>query len=392
MTDRALADVTVLDFSQGVAAPAAGAFFADLGAEVIAIEPPGGKTARNYSSGEALPNIARNKRSLVLDLKAEGSETVLHRLVREADVLFHNNRPDVSEKLGMGYEALSEINPELVYCSVTGYGESGPYRDRPTIDPLAQAMSGLMWMTGEADRKPSRIGASVTDMSTAMTAAFASLAALHHARATGEGQKVETSLFDTAASIMGSWYSLYSMEGSVPGRMGHSWSTYAPSGVFETATDPIYLATPFQYLWERLCEAVDREDWATDSRFETIEDRLEHREALHEELEAEFGDYDRADLLERLHDGGVPASELNDVAAAATDEHLRERGTVTEVEDVDGEEVLAAATPATLSATPRRIDEGPPRAGEHTREVLSHFEFDDDEIDELLEAGVVTGD
>lgn len=389
MAARPLDGIIVLDFSQGVAGPAAGAFFGDLGAEVVSIEPPGGKTARDYAEGSTIPNIARNKRSLVLDLKADGSDAILHRLVREAHVLFHNNRPEVSEKLGMGYESLSAVNPALVYCSVTGYGESGPYKDRPTVDPLAQAMSGLMWMTGEPDRKPSRIGASVTDIGTALAAAFASLAALRHAERTGEGQKVEASLLDTAASVMGSWYTLYSMEGAVPGRQGHSWSTYAPSGVFETATDPIYLATPFQYLWERMCRAVDREDWTDDPRFATDEDRIANREVLLDAIEEEFSRYERDRLLDRLHEAGVPAAEVQTVEQAAADEHLRARGTIQEVENVDGSPVLATSTPALFSATPGRIESRPPRVGEHTREVLADFGYDADEIERFVAGGIV---
>lgn len=384
-----LDDVTVLDFSQGVAGPVAATFLADLGAEVISVEPPGGKTARNYVDGSTLPNIARNKRSIVLDLKADGSDEVLYRLVREAEVLFHNNRPDVSEKLGMGYDVLAEVNPALVYCSVTGYGESGPYRDRPTIDPLAQAMSGLMWMTGEPDRKPSRIGASVTDIGTGLAAAFASLAALRHAERTGEGQKVETSLLDTAAAIMGSWYTLHSMHGEVPDRQGHTWDTYAPSGVFDTATDPIYLATPFQYLWERVCDAVGRTDWKEDPRFTTNEDRLANREVLLETMDAEFSSYHRDELLEQLHAEGVPASEVQTVAQAAKDDHLRERGTVREFVNEDGEAVLATSTPALFSKTPTQFTRRPPKQGEHTREILVEMGYDEAAIEDLFEASVV---
>jgi len=389
MAARPLDDVTVLDFSQGVAGPAAGAFLADLGADVLAIEPPGGKTARKYSGPNVIPNIARNKRSIVIDLKADESTELVQNLVEDADVLFHNNRPGVSERLGIDYETVSEINPALVYCSITGYGETGPYRDRPTIDPLAQAMSGLMSMTGEPDRKPSRIGASVADIGTALAAAFASLGALRHAERTGEGQKVEASLLDTAASVMGSWYTEFDKNGEVPTRQGHTWNAYAPSGVFETATDPIYLATPLEFLWDRVCDAVDREDWQDDPRFETSDDRLENRDALHAEMDEEFSNYERDELLERLHEGGVPASEVQTVGQAAHDPHLHERGTIQEVEDVDGEQVLATATPALFSSTPATIESGPPQTGEHTRELLAERGYDETAIEALIDTGVV---
>ncbi|MDJ1433802.1 CoA transferase [Halostagnicola sp. A-GB9-2] len=384
MREKPLADITVLDLSQAVAAPCAGVLLADFGANVISIEPPGGGSEREYGGGSTMPNFGRNKRSIVVDLKTDDGTDVLHRLVEDADVLIHNNRPGKMTDLGCDYETLSAVNPQLVYCSVTGYGEDGPYRDRPGFDPLAQAMSGLMWTTGEPDRKPSRIGASTIDIGTGIYAAFAIWPALRHARATGEGQKIEASLFDTAAAFMGHWYTLYDKTGEQPQRQGHSWELYAPSGVFETGTDPIYLSTPFQHLWERVAEAVDRPEWIDDPRFETGDDRAENRAELAAELESEFADYERDELLDLLIEAGVPASELKTVAEAARDEHLHERGTLQEIEDVDGSEVTATATPVSLSETPGRIERGPPSLGEHSRDVLAEFGFDDDAIERLV--------
>ncbi|WP_440767165.1 CaiB/BaiF CoA transferase family protein [Natronorubrum sp. DTA7] len=389
MRGKPLADITVLDLSQAVAAPCASVLLADFGANVISIEPPGGGSERKYGGGSTMPNFGRNKRSMVIDLKTDDGTDVLHRLVEDADVLIHNNRPGKMSDLGCGYETLSDVNPRLVYCSVTGYGEDGPYCDRPGFDPLAQAMSGLMWTTGEPDRKPSRIGASTIDIGTGIYAAFAIWPALRHARATGQGQKIEASLFDTAAAFMGHWYTLYDKTGRQPQRQGHSWELYAPSGVFETGTDPIYLSTPFQHLWERVCRAVDRPEWIDDPRFETGEDRVDNRSELAAELEAEFATYERDELLDRLLEAGVPASELKNVAEAARDEHLHERGTLQQVEDVDGSEVTAATTPVSLSETPGRIERGPPSLGEHSRDVLDEFGFDEDTIERLVSDDIV---
>jgi crotonobetainyl-CoA:carnitine CoA-transferase CaiB-like acyl-CoA transferase len=188
---------------------------------------------------------------------------------------------------------------------------------------------------------------------------------------------------------MGSWYTEFDKHGEVPTRQGHTWNAYAPSGVFETATDPIYLATPLEFLWERVCDAVDREDWQDDPRFETSDDRLENRDALHAEMDEEFSNYERDELLDRLHDGGVPASEVQTVGQAAHDPHLHERGTIQEVEDVDGEQVLATATPALFSSTPATIESSPPQTGEHTREVLAARGYDQTAIEDLIDAGVV---
>lgn len=384
MDAKPLADVTLVDASQGIAGPTAGVIFADLGADVIAVEPPGGKTARHYRGGIPMPNVARNKRSVVLDLKTPEGVAVLHDLVEDADAFIHNNRPAKNADLGCDYETLAAINPQLVYCSVTGYGEDSPYSGRPAVDPLAQATSGMMWSTGEPDRNPSRISVSVADYATGIYAAFAMLASIRHARRTGRGQKVETSLFDTAAGFMGHWYTLYDKTGEQPRRQGDSWDTYAPAGIYETATGPIYLATPFQFLWERVPEAVDRPDLLEDPRFESNDARLEHSDELDEELESAFLEYDQEELLERLLDASVPASELKTVAEAAHDEHLHERGTLGRIEDVDGEEVIATTSPVRYSETPVEIERGPPQVGEHTREVLVEHGVPEEEIDTLL--------
>jgi len=384
-----LGDLTVLDLSQAIAGPSAGALLADFGAEVVSIEPPGGGSERRFAKGSTLPNFSRNKRSLVLDLKSEEGRDVLHRLVEDADVLIHSNRPGKMERLDCDYETLSSINPALVYCSITGYGESGPYKDRPGFDPLAQAVSGLMSMTGEPDRKPSRVGASTIDIGTGLYAAFAIWPALRHAERTGEGQKVEASLIDTAATFMAQWYTYYDMVGRVPQRQGHTWEAYAPSGVVETATGPVYVATAFQHLWERLCDSIGREDWKDDPRFRTNDDRLENRDALYAEMDAEFSNYERDEVVEQLLDAGVPVAEVQNVPEAAEDEHLRERGTIREIENVDGDEVLGVDVPVRLSQTPGSIDRKPPRAGEHSDEILSEYGFDESEVARLLDAGVV---
>ncbi|SDK59286.1 CaiB/BaiF CoA transferase family protein [Natronorubrum texcoconense] len=389
MAQTPLAATTVLDLSQGVAGPTAATLLADFGADVISVEPPGGATERRLAEGSAFPNVSRNKRSIVIDLKSDDGTDVLHRLVEDADALIHNNRPGKMADLGCDYETLAEINPELVYCSVTGYGEDGPYRDRPGIDPLAQAISGMMWTAGEPDRKPSRIGAPTIDSGTGTYAAFSMVLALWHARETGVGQQIETSLFDTAATYLGNWYTQYSMTGEVPQRQGHAWDGYAPSGVFETGTDPIYLATPFQGLWERFTHAIDRNDWVDDPRFESNEKRLENRDELTAELEDEFRSFDREELLARLVAAGVPAAELQTVEQAAHDEHLHERGTLRHVNDVDGSEVIATGPPVKLSETPGTVDDVAPELGEHTSTVLSEFGFDASTIERLMDENVV---
>ncbi|MEF8863487.1 MAG: CoA transferase [Haloarculaceae archaeon] len=385
----ALEGVTVLDFSQSIAGPYAATMLADFGADVVSVEPPGGAGQRRMVKEAVRPNVMRNKRSLVVDLKSEGADEVVADLVEVTDVVVHNYRPAVAERLGVDYDTLREHDEGLVVCSVTGFGESGPYSDRPATDPIAQAMSGLMWNTGNPDRKPSRVGASPVDVATGMYTAFAAMAALRHRDRTGEGQRVETSLFDTAAAFMGYWYTYHSRTGDQPTRQGDSWGGYAPVGIFETADDPVYLSVMYQHLWERFCEVIEREEWVEDPRFATDDDRTANREALTAAIEAAFAEHTREELVEALVDAGIPASELKTVAEVAADEHLRERGTVRRVEDTDGREVLTAAAPAKLSATDPTVESGPPGTGEHTREVLRERGFTEEAVRSLLDRGVV---
>jgi crotonobetainyl-CoA:carnitine CoA-transferase CaiB-like acyl-CoA transferase len=385
----ALEDVSVLDFSQSIAGPYAATMLADFGADVVSVEPPGGAGQRRMVKEAVRPNVMRNRRSLVLDLKSDGAREVVADLVEVTDIVVHNYRPAVAERLGVDHDTLSEYDEGIVVCSVTGFGESGPYSDRPATDPIAQAMSGLMWNTGNPDRKPSRVGASPVDVATGMYAAFAAMAALRHRDRTGEGQRVETSLFDTAAAFMGYWYTHYSRTGEQPGRQGDSWGGYAPVGIFETADDPVYLSVMYQHLWERFCETLGREEWLDDPRFATDDDRTAHREELTAAIEGSFAEYTREELVDALLEAGIPVAELRTVAEATTDEHLRERGTIERVEDTDGREVLVAAAPAKLSATDPTIEHGPPAAGEQTREVLRERGFTEREVRSLLERGVV---
>lgn len=387
--DELLNGITVLDFSQAGVGPLTGAVLADYGADVISVEPPGGGSQRRLAQESVRANYLRNKRSIEINLKAPESEAVVEQLVDSADVLIHNYPPETATKLGCDYETLRAMNEELIYCSVTGYGEDGPYSDRLCLDPHAQAMSGLMWNTGEPDRKPSRVGASIISYATAQSAAFGIVSALLNRGTSGEGQKVEVSLFDTAGAAMGYWYTYHSLYGEIPNRQGHSWEGYSPAGVIETADEPVYLAVPFQGIWKRFCEVIDRPEWIDDPRFATDEDRLANREELLSAIEEEFSAHTREELLETLVEANVPVSEVQTIAEAATDSHLDFRKAVTDIEDVDGTTVRGMGTAISFSRTPGGIKSGPPRAGEHTTEVLSEVGFDAERIEQLRGADVV---
>lgn len=384
-----LDDVTVVDVSQSAAAPYASQLLAEQGAEVIMVEPPSGGGQRRLSKGAFFPNLGRGKKSITVDLKAPESDHILAELLETADVFVHNYRVDSIERLGYDYESVREVNEQIVYCSVTGYGDSGPYRNRPSLDPLAQAASGLMSVTGEPDRKPSRIGASIVDLATGSLAAYAIVSALRHRDRTGEGQKVEASLLDTAAAYMGFWFTNYSRTGDVPTRLGHSFEAYAPVGAFTTEDGLVYLSVPYQPIWERFCTALDRESWIDDPRFATDDDRTEHREELYARIDEAFAEYATDDLVDVLLDADVPVSPVNDVAEASTDPHIRARETLQEVTDETGESVTVGTNPVKFET----VDETPCELvapGANTAEVLQSLGLTADDIEALAADDVVT--
>lgn len=388
MTELPLEGVTVLDFSQELAGPFSTVLLADYGAEVIKVEPPWGGSTRELVQGALTPNVERNKRSITLDLKKDGSQQVIESLARNADAVLHNNLPGDMEKYGCDYDTLKQYNGELVFCTISGYGESGPYQGEAAFDPTAQAMSGLLWNTGEPDRKPSRIGASVIDMTTGMYAAFAITAAVLNDGNTGG--KIEVSLFDVAASFMGYWYTQYDMHGTVPQRQGHAWDPYAPYGMFYADDGPVYLAIANNRQWTKLCEALGRNEWIDDPKFRTNDDRVDHRELLHGKLEVEISNYSQQTLVDQLQEIRIPISRVQTIPEAYEDEHLRHRNTVDSVTNVDGDEVVIATNPVKFIDEDQTAEPSPPPAlGEDTDAVLSELGFSTEEIDELADVGVI---
>jgi len=384
-----LDDVNVLDFSQSVAGPYATTLLADFGADVVSVEPPGGGDQRRILHGSFMPTAGRNKRSIVVDLKGDGAPALIEALTAWADVVVHNYRPGTMERLGCDYDTLSALDEDLVYVSITGFGENGPYSDRPGFDPIAQAMSGLMWATGEPDRKPSRVGTSPIDYSTGLFAALSALVALWRRERSGTGAKIEVSLFETAATFMGEWYTHFDATGEQPTRRGHTWDGYAPTGLFETATGLIYLSVPYDDIWQRFCQAIDRDAWLEDSRYESNESRLANREALYADIEDVFGEYERADLVQLLLDTGVPVAELQTVAEATRDEHLAARGLLTTGTQSDGSAVTVAKTPVHVDGELPPIRTAASQPGADTADVLSDLSLADGLVDRLESAGTI---
>lgn len=408
MSEAPLDDVTVIELGHIVAGPFCGLILSDLGAEVIKVEhPAGGDSVRESSPvGTSLfAAINRNKRSVTLDLKSEGGREAFEKLVGEADAVVENFAEGAPDRLGVGYEDLREVDPSLVYCSIKGFGD-GPYRDYPALDPIAEAMSGLMSVTGREGHPPVRVGTSVADMAAAMYGAIGVLAALRHRDRTGEGQFLRAPLFESTATMMGYWLTYTDAYDEVPGPQGASHPNWSPYDVFETADDEwAFVGPSSQGQWEALCDALDAGHLAADDRFDTIRDRRAHDEELVDELQAVIDDagLTRTELIHRLRDAGVPVAPVNDTAEALADEHLAATDFFAEVDaemvpetdegDEDGppdaRTVQVSRSPLSSTGFDRQDATDPPGLGEDTDAVLEALGYSAEEIADLRETGAI---
>jgi crotonobetainyl-CoA:carnitine CoA-transferase CaiB-like acyl-CoA transferase len=387
-------DVDVLDLTQSIAGPFATQMLGALGANVVKVEPPGGDDFRGLLGGSmfAAFNMG-DKRSVCLDLKTDEGRRAARNLARQADVVVESFRPGVVEKFGLDYESVREHNDDVVYCSISGFGDDGPYSDWPAYDPVLQSMSGLMSTIGYPDRPPVRIGASVIDCGTGMTAAFAIASALLERERTGEGERVEVALFEVAVSWMAYWIANYDATGETPERpRAGGFAGLSPNGVFEAGDDQLYVSVVNDEQFRRLCRALDREDLADDDRFAESGARWEHRENLYETLLDIFDDHDRDDLVARLVDAGVPAGPLHEVDDILENAHVAARDLLAETRNLQTDEpVETAGIPFVTSDGRPGAGRRPPNVGEHTRAVLAELGYSDEQIDRMLEAGAAHG-
>jgi crotonobetainyl-CoA:carnitine CoA-transferase CaiB-like acyl-CoA transferase len=386
-------DVDVLDLTQSIAGPACTQRLATLGAEVIKVEPPEGDAFRDLVDGSmfATFNLDR-KRSLAIDLKTDDGREIVQELARSADVIVESFRPGVTEQFGIDYDSVRADNPAVVYTSISGFGQDGPYQDYPAYDPVIQAMSGLMSVIGYADRPPVRIGASVIDCATGANAAFLTSAALHEVEHTGEGTHVDVSMFDVAASWMSYWAARYDETGEVMSRHGTSFGGLAPNDIFHAKDDePFYLSAIDNKLYERTVRAIDRGDLLEDPRFETNEGRYEHREELTAELERTFREYERDALMELLTEAGVPVGPRRDVAELVDeDPHVAARDMLVETYNrVTEESTRTIRLPIRTAAWLPDLEGRPPVLGEDSRDVLRELGYAESDVDRLFETNVL---
>ncbi|HYB55937.1 MAG TPA: CoA transferase [Alphaproteobacteria bacterium] len=373
----ALEGLRVLDLTQHLSGPYCAMVLADQGADVIKIEKPGkGDDAREmppFVGGEGAPFMLwnRNKRSVVLDLKTAEGVATLHKLAACADVLIENFRPGTTDRMGIGYAPLAALNPRLIYCSISGFGQSGPYRSRGGFDLMIQAMSGLMSVNGDPDGPPMRLPIAISDVAGGLFGAVGILAALAARELSGRGQQVDVSLYESAVAFGVYEAAHYFATGKNPPRLGQAHRGSSPYQVFRTKDGWITVGGGTQEFWLRLCRLLGCEELAQDARFRDNASRVAHNAELVALLEAPLARETTAHWLAKLGEAGIPAGPVVDHAELFADPQLRAREMVVEVEHPSAGRMKTLGVPIKLSETPGSVRRPAPRLGEHTAEVLA---------------------
>lgn len=395
--EPSLRGVRVLDLTRVLAGPFCSMTLADLGAEVIKVEIPGrGDDTRAYPPfidgvSSYFLSINRGKKSVTLNLKTAEAREAFHRLAERCDVLLENFRPGVTERLGVDYETIHGVNPRLVYCSISSFGQTGPYASWPGYDLIVQGMGGLMGITGEAGRPPVRIGIAITDIGAGMWAVIAILAALRTRERTGEGQHIDVSMLDGSVAWMTYAAGHYFATGRAPPRMGSAHPSLVPYQGFEAADGKyILIGAGNDRLWVLLCRGMGLDDWIDDPRYTTMDKRVENREGLIQALESEFKKRARDEWLKQLRGLGFPCAPVYTIDEIFSDPQVLHRGMLVEVEHPEAGLIKQIGPAVKFSGTTCVIGAPPPLLGEHTEEVLRSIAgYSDEEIEWLRQAAAI---
>ncbi|MDH4988726.1 CaiB/BaiF CoA-transferase family protein [Aminobacter anthyllidis] len=387
MSNPPLHGIRVIELARILAGPWAGQLLADLGADVIKVEnPDGGDDTRKWGppfvtghDGENLSaayyhSCNRGKRSIALDFSTPEGAEIVRKLVADADVLIENFKLGGLKKYGLDYDSLKKINPRLVYCSITGFGQDGPYAPRAGYDFIVQGMSGLMSITGPAGGEPQKVGVAVTDIFTGLYSVIAIQAALRHAEATGQGQHVDMALFDAQMSVLANQNLNYLVSGNSPVQMGNAHPNISPYEVLPVRDGHFILAVGNDGQFQKFCAIVGLEAIATDPLFATNSARVANRVALREKIVAALAGFGREELLARLEASGVPASPINTIGQAFADPQAIARGMRMDLDDGHGNKLPSVRAPMVMSETPLAYDRPSPRLGQHTAEILAELE------------------
>jgi formyl-CoA transferase/CoA:oxalate CoA-transferase len=390
-----LKGIRILDLTRMVAGPMCAMLLGDLGAEVIKIENPGkGDDSRkwgpNFVNGESayFLSVNRHKKAITLDFKKEKAKQIFRELVKSSDVIIENFRTGTMERFGLGYETLTKLNPRLIYCSVTGFGLSGPYKTRPGTDPILQAVGGLMGITGEPDGKPMRVPTPIIDMATGIYAHGAVMGALMSRTDTGKGCHLEFSLLDTQLMLLLSFAGNYLNGGTVPQRQGTSSPSIVPFGIFETKDRDIFISASADIRWQRLCRACSLEHMIDDPKFSTASARVENKEELVRLLQNRL--YEKsADEWLALIQNELPSSAINTMDRVFSDPHVMSRGMVADVTHPFTGAMKLVGIPMRCDGVRGEIRLPPPRLGEHNHEILEELGYDESTIEKLKAEGVI---
>jgi crotonobetainyl-CoA:carnitine CoA-transferase CaiB-like acyl-CoA transferase len=390
----ALSRFTVLDLTRVRAGPTAARQLADWGADVIKVELPEhmeeGEGLGGARHGPDFQNLHRNKRAIGLNLKSAQGVEVFRRLAAKADVVVENYRPNVKRRLGIDYATLSKLNPRLVYASISGFGQDGPYADRPGFDQVAQGLGGLMSITGEPGRGPMRAGIPIADLSAGIFCALGILVALLEREQSGKGQEVATSLLQAQIFMLDFQASRWLNDREVPPQAGNDHPTSIPTGVFKTRDGHINIAAAGSAIWQRLCRAIGAEALIDHPDYATASARSKNRKALNAAIDQRLAGGSSAEWVARLNEAGVPCGPIYSIDKVFSDPQVEHLGMVQSIDTGDARGTLrVVGQPVSLARTPSKLVAAPPESGQHTHEVLRQFGFSQDEIADLQSAKVI---
>lgn len=391
-----LQGVKVLDLSRVLAGPYCTMTLGDLGAEIIKVELPGGSDDTRYWGPPFQNDVSayylctnRNKRAITVNLKTEQGKEIIKQLIKQSDVLIHNFKHDTIERLGFDYEKVKKWNEQLIYCSITGFGNTGPDKQLAGYDFVIQAMSGLMSITGTEESGPVKVGVAISDVLTGMNAAISILAALQERHESGIGQSIDLSLFDSQVAALVNVASNYLISGNVPQRLGNEHPNIVPYQTFATKDREIVIAVGNDSQFKRLCAILNEETLAEDERYRTNEKRLENRESLTTILSHLFKRKSASEWQALLNESGIPCGPINDMKSLFEEKQIQARDMLVEVEHPEAGNVPLVGSPLKFSRTPTTVRRHPPLAGEHNEEVLRELGFSNDEIERFSQDGVI---
>jgi len=393
---QVLKGIKVLDLTRALAGPYCTMLLADYGAEVIKVELPGtGDDTRGWGppfvEGESayFMSINRNKKSLTLDMKNTKSKDILERMIKQSDIIVENFRPGAADRLGLGYEQVKKINPKIIYCSISGFGQDGPYRELPGFDQTLQGMGGMMSITGEPDGPPMKVGVAIADISGGMFAGFGIMLALFHREKTGKGQWVDTSLLDSQIAWLTYRAGEFFASGKLPEKVGSGHPMIVPYQAFKAKDEYINIAAGNDQLWKRFCKVINMENIMDDPKFVTNAKRVENRKELIAILSKIIETKTGAEWLKLLEDAGIPAGPIYTLDKLFSDPQVLHRKMVVELAHPKAGKIKVTGVPVKLSDAPGEITAPPPLLGQHNKEVLKDLGYSAEEIEKLIADKVV---